>query len=84
MHHLRANGVLVFLDVDLATLEARVSNFSTRGLARRPEQSFSDLFRERHALYAKYADITVPGEGLTQERVCERIIRETRGRLINR
>jgi shikimate kinase len=76
MAHLKLNGVLVFLDVGLATLESRVLDFSTRGLAIRPGQSFSELFDERLALYMEHADITIGCDGMTQERVCERIIEE--------
>ncbi len=74
--HLKSNGVIVFLNVDLATLESRVHDFDTRGLAKRPEQSFADLFEERFTLYMKYADITVECAGLTQEEICEKIINE--------
>src|ERR1700693_6287133 len=58
MSHLRTNGIVVHLNVDLATLKSRVHDFATRGLAKRPDQSVDDLFRERSALYRKFADIT--------------------------
>jgi len=77
MTHLRSEGIIIFLDVDLATLETRVRDFSTRGLAKRPEQSFAELFEERLSLYKKYADITIKCTGLTQEEVCAKIIEET-------
>ena len=74
MAHLKSDGIIVFLDVTLATLEARVPDFSTRGLAKRPDQSFAELFDERNALYRKYADITVKCDGLTPEQVCATIL----------
>jgi shikimate kinase len=74
MERLRADGVIVFLDADLATLRSRVRDFTTRGLAKRPDQTFADLFEERVALYVKYADITVNCSGLTHEEVCADII----------
>ncbi len=77
MNHLKSDGVLIFLDVDLETLESRVHDFSTRGLAKRPDQSFAELFEERVVLYTKHADITIKCAELTQEDVCERIIMET-------
>ncbi len=80
MAHLRAEGVLIFLDVDLATLESRVGDFGTRGLAKRPDQSFAELFDERFPLYGKNADITVRCGAMTQEEVCARIIEEVRHR----
>ncbi len=75
MEHLQSLGTVVFLDVDLPTLESRIHNFNTRGLAKRSDQSLEDLFHERFALYKKYANITIPCAGLSQEEVCERIIR---------
>lgn len=79
MTHLRANGLVIFLDVDLATLESRVPDFSTRGLAKRPGQGFAELFEERFVLYTKYADITIACVGLTHEDVCRNIIQELDG-----
>jgi shikimate kinase len=76
MAHLKINGVIIFLDVELATLESRVRDFNTRGLARRPEQSFAELFDERFKLYMKHADIVIISDGMTHEQVCERIIQE--------
>ena len=76
MTHLKSSGLVIFLDVDVATLESRVLDFSMRGLAKRPGQSFSELFNERYPLYAKYADITIKCAGLTQEGVCASIIEE--------
>jgi shikimate kinase len=77
MTHLKADGVVIFLDVDLATLESRVRDFGTRGLAKRPEQNIAELFDERYSLYTKYADITVKCAGMTQEEVCAKIINES-------
>jgi len=74
MHHLGSNGVIVFLDADIATLESRVKDFGRRGLAKRPDQSFADLFAERVPLYRKYADITVNSSGRTHEEVCVEIM----------
>ena len=75
IRHLKSDAVLVFLDVNLHNLLKRVYDFSTRGLAKSPEQSFAELFEERIELYREFADITVKGSGFTQEEVCEEIIR---------
>jgi shikimate kinase len=74
MERLRADGVIVFLDADIATLHSRVRDFATRGLAKRPEQSFADLFAERVALYKKYAEITINCSSLTHEEACAEIV----------
>lgn len=74
MAHLQSDGIIVFLDADLATLEQRVGDFSARGIAKRPEQSFAQLYAERLGLYQKHADITVACAGIAQETVCEQIM----------
>lgn len=74
MTHLKSNGVIVFLNVELPVLESRIHNFATRGLAKRPDQSIKDLFEERFVLYTKYADITIECKNFIQEEVCEKII----------
>jgi shikimate kinase len=76
MAHLKKNGIVVFLNVCLDTIKARVSDYNTRGLAKRPDQSLDDLFAERYALYRKYADITIDCAEQTHEKACARIIRE--------
>ncbi|MGV8075317.1 MAG: shikimate kinase [Syntrophobacteraceae bacterium] len=76
MAYLKSGGRLIFLDVDLASLKSRIRDFSSRGIAKRPDQSFAELFDERFALYTKHADITIKCGGMTQEEVCERIIEE--------
>lgn len=76
MEHLGAVGVIVFLDADIATLEARVKDFGRRGLTKRPDQSFADLFAERVPLYRQFADITVDCTGRSHEEVCAAIIEE--------
>lgn len=79
MDHLRSNGTVVFLDVDLSALLSRIHNIHSRGIAKLPEQSLEDLFAERQVLYRKYADITIACAGLSQEEVCMQIIEKTTG-----
>lgn len=74
MLHLKSIGIIVFLHADLPTLNRRIHNYETRGLAKRPDQSFQDLFDERLVLYEKYADITVQSSNLTQDQVCDAIV----------
>lgn len=74
MHHLQNDGTIVFLEADLNCLRSRIQNYETRGLAKRPDQSFADLFAERHALYTRYADLTIHCSTLSQEQVCNHII----------
>jgi len=76
MDHLKTDGVAVFLHVAFDALLQRVKDFGTRGIARAPEQTFSDLYEERLALYQKYADITIDCAALDQEEVSAKIRRK--------
>lgn len=76
MLHLKNDGIIVFLHANLQALKQRIHNYETRGLAKRPDQSFQDLFDERFALYQKYADITIQCSDLTQDQVCDHIVEQ--------
>jgi len=76
MTHLQKDGIIVFLNADLPCLRARIQNYETRGLAKRPDQSFQELFDERYQLYTRYADLTVDCSTLSQEQVCQSIIEQ--------
>ena len=79
MESLKSSGIVIFLDVALETLEKRVHDYHKRGLAKRPDQSFEELFAERFALYTGYADITITCDHLTPELVCDEIIGKLEG-----
>lgn len=74
MRHLEAGGLVVFLDISLETVVARIGDYSLRGISKRPEQSLVELYQERAALYSRYADITIQGDELNQEQVCDALI----------
>lgn len=78
MAELKSDGLVIYLDVDLPALLLRINDFRTRGLAKRPDQDFTDLFHERLPLYTRYADLTIKCAGLTQEEVCVKIIDQIR------
>ncbi len=78
MQHLRVNGTCIYLDVSVDTLRKRITDYETRGIAKRPEQSFADLFEERTLLYRKYADLTINGDSMTQDQICDAIIAHLR------
>ena len=73
MEHLKKDGVVIFLNASLETLKSRIHNYETRGLAKRDDQSFNDLFEERYELYTRYADIVIDSNHRNQEEVCEDI-----------
>ena len=72
--HLKANGIAVYIDVPLSELERRVGDYSRRGLAKRPDQTFEELYAERLMLYHRHADITLTWEGQTPEQVARDVL----------
>ena len=76
MVHLGKIGKIVFLNAQLSTLRNRIHNYDTRGLAKRPDQSFEDLFQERFNLYKKYADITIDCDIIDQETTAASIAKQ--------
>ena len=69
MVHLKSQGLVIFLDVSRSTLESRVSNFGTRGLAKSADQTFDQLFMERVSLYRQYSDLRIDCNHLSEEDV---------------
>ena len=74
MAHLAGLGSIIFLDLSLANLGKRISDYHQRGVARRPDQSFAELFEERSELYQRYAQITFPCDDFNQEAICTNIL----------
>jgi shikimate kinase len=73
MIHLKSAAHCIFLNAELATLEARIHDFPTRGIAKKAEQSFAEVFEERRVLYSRYADIVIECDELNVEQVCEKV-----------
>jgi len=65
MRHLKVQGVVVYLEVGLASLLKRVNDESTRGIARPEGQTFNNVYDERTPLYKKYADIIINNDHMT-------------------
>ena len=65
MAHLAQLGTIVYLQVSLETLQQRIDNYESRGLARSPGQSLADLYAERSPLYARYATTIINCDGET-------------------
>lgn len=79
MLHLKANGVVVYLDLPMARIRARLKNLEERGVVMIPGQSLDGLYVERAPLYHHYADMVVECEGLSHEGVVERIVKGVEG-----
>lgn len=62
MSHLASLGCIVYLEVSLEALQARLGNASSRGIAIREGQSLRDLYQERCPLYERYARVVVRHE----------------------
>ena len=74
MKHLKQFGPIIFLDVSIDTLEQRINNMDSRGIARPATQSFADVYAERYPLYLRYADIVIDCNDKTQDRLLDEII----------
>ena len=76
MEHLKKSSLVIFIHATLTELKSRVKNYEHRGIARRPDQSFQDLFNERDLLYTKYADVTIDSVKGEQDRMVKEIVKE--------
>ena len=80
MARLKQNALVLFLDVPLEELRGRISNFDSRGIARKPDQSLESLFEERCALYKEFADIRVDCSGQTMEETLQLALKQVLNR----
>ena len=71
MEHLKADGVVVYLDLSFEEMERRLRNITTRGIVLLPGQGLRDMYDQRVPLYEKYADITIdcPGADMFEDRI---------------
>jgi len=73
--HLRTLGRVVYLKLPLETLERRIENITTRGIAMTPGETLSDVYDRRTPLYERYAHCTVDADGLTLEETVTAVLR---------
>lgn len=59
MQHLAKIGSILYLKIDYNTLERRLGDYSHRGVVLREGYTLHDLYEERTALYARYADAVI-------------------------
>ncbi len=74
MRHLKQRGTVVYLQLPLSHLEARITDMDSRGVVIAPWQNLADLYHERLPLYEHFADITVACAGLSHGRVVQAIL----------
>ncbi len=75
MKKLKENGVVIYLEVSLKELKARLNNIKTRGIAKAEGETLESVFAKRKSLYEKYADIIVSSEK-SFEQTIEKIVWE--------
>ena len=73
MKHLKTDGSIIHLDIELPKLQKRLDDIDARGVVITSDQNLEDLYEERHLLYNKYSDITVHTDGLSPEQVVKKI-----------
>lgn len=59
MEHLKKNGTVLYIHIDMETVRRRLKNLKTRGVVLGSGQSLEDIYLQRQPLYEKYADIKI-------------------------
>ena len=59
MQHLQCIGRVLFLDVPLSIIKARIGDLCERGVVMQGSASLDELFLERRRLYLKYASTVI-------------------------
>lgn len=67
-------GRIVYLKAHISTIEARLGDVSSRGLAMDADQDIADVYSQRRPLYEKYAELTVETDIYKPEQNVETII----------
>ena len=63
MAHLSTLGKIVYIKISYEEMAARLGDYAHRGVIMPAGYTLRDLYDERTALYERYADVTVSGEG---------------------
>ena len=74
MKHFKEIGTVIYLKLDYADIDRRLSDIKGRGVVLKDGQTLKDLYDERVVLYEKYADITIAEDGLNVEQTIEKIV----------
>lgn len=67
MANLKNQSIVVYLKEGYDTINSRLNNMATRGVAIREGYTLLDLYNERIPLYEKYADVTIEADNLSIE-----------------
>lgn len=77
MAHLRENGNVIYLKISYEEMVKRVfSDYRTRGVVLRGNQSPAEMYADRCVLYEKYADLVIDESNLTLEETLQKTLLE--------
>lgn len=74
MEHLKRNGIIIYLKININSIIKRLNNINTRGIVLGKGQTLSDIYNERKCLYEKYADITVECSNLSISETVDEVL----------
>lgn len=74
MAHLSQNSTIVFVKLSYRTIEQRLKNISTRGIAMKKGQTLRDLYDMRQPAYHKWADVIVEADGEDIEQTVQHLV----------
>ena len=74
MEHLAKNSVIVFLKLSYETIESRLKNISTRGIALKKGQTLRDLYEYRQPFYHRWGQIIVEADGQDVEQTVHALV----------
>ncbi|OQA00431.1 MAG: Shikimate kinase [Planctomycetes bacterium ADurb.Bin401] len=76
MNHLKATGIIVYLDLPLEMIKKRLTDLNIRGVVMSRGQTLDDLYKKRSPLYEKWAEVTIDCLYLSHEQTVDKIIKE--------
>lgn len=74
MENLKSLGRIIYLRASFETINSRLSDITTRGVAMQSGQSLESIYRERSPLYEAYADMAVDVDLQSVEQTVEAIV----------
>ena len=80
MTHLAQNGTVVFVRLPYPTIERRLQNMRTRGIAMEKGQTLLDLYTLRQPYYERWADMTVDPDGQDIEQTVALLVKALQNR----
>ncbi|MFP4139941.1 MAG: shikimate kinase [Phycisphaerae bacterium] len=72
--HLRALGLVVWLDVPLEEIQTRLTNLDTRGVVMWPGETVEIIYHQRRPLYERWAHVRVDCSGKTPDAIADAIL----------